>query len=62
MGSEMCIRDSNHNETPMDVNGVVPYELRRSSIQVAPLTFKDGTLVCDHNSDFEFYLPDDQTE
>ena len=47
---------------PMDVNGVVPYELRRSSIQVAPLTFKDGTLVCDHNSDFEFYLPDDQTE
>ncbi len=52
----------NHNETPMDVNGVVPYELRRSSIQVAPLTFKDGTLVCDHNSDFEFYLPDDQTE
>ena len=53
---------SSHSESPMDKNGVTPYELRRSSIQVAPLQFKDGTLTCDHESDFEFYLPDDVQE
>lgn len=42
----------------IDKNGVTPYDLRRSSIQVAPLQYKDGTLVCDHDSDFDFFLPD----
>lgn len=46
-----------HTESPIDSNGVLPYELRRSSIQVAPLIYQDGTLVCDRNGDFDFYLP-----
>ena len=48
-----------HNEAPLGENGVLPYDLRRSSIQVAQLVFKDGTLTCDHDADFEFYLPDE---
>lgn len=47
-----------HTDSPVDENGVLPYKLRRSSIQVASLVFSSGTLVCDRNSDFDFYLPD----
>ena len=50
---------TSHNEAPLGANGVLPYDLRRSSIQVAQLVFKDGTLTCDHDADFEFYLPDE---
>ena len=50
---------TSHNEAPLGENGVLPYDLRRSSIQVAQLVFKDGTLTCDHDADFEFYLPDE---
>ncbi|EDM33983.1 hypothetical protein PBAL39_05863 [Pedobacter sp. BAL39] len=47
-----------HLEAPADRNGYIPFELRRSSIQVAELIFKDGTLVCDRDRPFDFYLPD----
>lgn len=39
-------------------DGVLPYELRRSSIQVAPLIIKGGTITVDRDGDFDFYLPD----
>lgn len=45
-----------HTEAPLDENGVLPYALRRSSIQVAPLVMESGTLKCDRNCDFDFYL------
>jgi hypothetical protein len=38
-------------------NGNLPYALRRSSIQVAPLRIENGTLVCDRDTPFDFYLP-----
>ncbi|MEJ7676964.1 MAG: family 43 glycosylhydrolase [Segetibacter sp.] len=47
-----------HFEAPLNADGVVPYNLRRSSIQVAPLDMKDGTLVCDRNKPFNFWLSD----
>lgn len=46
----------NHNEAPIGSNGIIPFMLRRSSIQVAPLQFKNGTLVCDRNKPFDFWL------
>lgn len=49
---------SSHIDSPVDENGVLPYALRRSSIQVAPLEYRDGTLVCERDRDFDFYLPD----
>jgi len=45
-----------HLESPMDSNGIVPFKFRRSSIQVAELQVKDGTLVCNREQ-FEFTLP-----
>lgn len=47
-----------HGEEQKRADGVLPYELRRSSIQVAPLVIKDGTLVCDRDTAFDFHLPD----
>ena len=47
-----------HQYAPEDKNGYIPFELRRSSIQVAELVFKDGTLVCERDKPFDFYLPD----
>lgn len=47
-----------HTEAFIDKNGVIPYEHRRSSIQVAPLTCKDNTLICNRDSIFDFYLND----
>ena len=46
-----------HKKSAMDDNGNVPYELRRSSIQVAPLVIENGTLKSDRSQDFDFYLP-----
>ena len=46
-----------HTEAPADENGVIPYALRRSSIQVAELKMSNGTLVCDPGEDFDFRLP-----
>lgn len=49
---------ASHVEAPADENGVIPYKYRRSSIQTAPLVFKSGTLFCDRETEFDFYLPD----
>lgn len=47
-----------HSEDPKDKNGNIPYELRRSSIQVAALDVVNGLLVVvDRDKPFEFYLP-----
>jgi beta-xylosidase len=51
-----------HTEAGMDENGVIPYALRRSSIQAAELVIQDGTLVCDREKPFDFRLPDMETE
>lgn len=48
-----------HGEAPADENGIIPFNLRRSSIQAAQLEFKNGTLVCDRNKPFDFWLPDE---
>lgn len=47
-----------HVDAPTDENGVIPYKFRRSSIQVALLDFQSGTLACNRDSVFNFYLPD----
>ena len=47
-----------HTSGELDENGVLPYKLRRSSIQVGELIFKDGRLSCNHNTDFDYFLPD----
>jgi sucrose-6-phosphate hydrolase SacC (GH32 family) len=47
-----------HEESRSRTDGVIPYELRRSGIQVAPLRVENGTLVCNRDDDFDFYLPD----
>lgn len=47
-----------HTQDAHDENGNVPYELRRSSIQVAPLEYINGTLVSNRDIDFDFYLPE----
>ena len=49
-----------HTETRNDESGNLPYQYRRSCIQVAPLTIQDGLLICDRNSDFDFYLPNEE--
>ena len=51
----------NHNVSPMEKNGVVPFDLRRSLIQVAPLEIKDGTLVCERDKPFDFWLTEPET-
>lgn len=49
-----------HSDAPLDSYGNIPYSLRRSSIQCAPLTFEGGTLICNRTQDFDFYLPDQE--
>ncbi len=39
-----------------EVNGVMPYAARRSSIQAAELTVEDGVLVCDRDKPFRIRL------
>lgn len=46
-----------HSDAHMDANGIYPFNERRSSIQVAPLEFRDGTLISDRSKPFEFSLP-----
>jgi beta-xylosidase len=46
-----------HLEGTPDVNGNYPYFIRRSGLQVAELTFENGTLNCNRDKDFMFYLP-----
>lgn len=49
-----------HTVAPLDNDGNIPYRLRRSVIQVAPLEIKGNTLVCDRSSPFDFWLTDKQ--
>ncbi|SFF01185.1 Glycosyl hydrolases family 43 [Chitinophaga sp. CF118] len=46
-----------HGEDKVNEDGIVPYSRRRSSIQVAELKFENGTLVCDRDAPFDFWLP-----
>jgi sucrose-6-phosphate hydrolase SacC (GH32 family) len=46
-----------HLDGTLDGNGNMPYPLRRSSLQVAPLTIENGILKCDRDNNFDFYLP-----
>ena len=47
-----------HTQHFYDINGNIPYELRRSSIQVAELIIQNGTLtVKDRDQPFEIFLP-----
>lgn len=46
-----------HLAGKLDKNGVLPYSLRRSSIQVAELKLVDGKLICKRDEDFDFFLP-----
>lgn len=45
-----------HSEAPLNSDGVMPYNFRRSSIQVAPLEIKNKTLVSDRIKPFDFWL------
>lgn len=45
-----------HFDAHMGENGIYPFNERRSSIQVAPLEIKNGTLVCDRDTPFDFWL------
>jgi len=47
-----------HTEGKNGENGVLPYDKRRSSLQAAELQFENGTLTCDRDKPFDFYLPD----
>ena len=46
-----------HFDAHIDENGIYPFNERRSSIQVAPLEFTNGTLISDRSKPFEFSLP-----
>lgn len=47
-----------HTADHHDNNGNIPYEMRRSSIQVAELDVVDGSLVVkDRNQPFTIFLP-----
>ena len=46
-----------HGDAPLDSSGVIPYRLRRSSIQVAELVLENGTLVAKRDEPFNFFLP-----
>jgi len=45
-----------HFEGTLDADGTYTYSNKRTSIHVAELEFKDGTLVCDRDKPFDFYL------
>ncbi len=47
---------TSHTEAPQNKDGNIPYELRRSSIQVAQLCLENDTLT-EKREDFDFYLP-----
>lgn len=46
-----------HFEGEMDSDGVYSYTNRRSVVQVGELVFKNGTLECDRDKPFDFFLP-----
>ncbi len=46
-----------HFEGELDADGGYSYSNRRSSIQVGELVFSEGTLICDRDKPFDFFLP-----
>jgi len=50
-----------HVDATLNAAGVYPYQERRSSIQVAELVYKDGTLKCKRNEDFDFLMADENS-
>ncbi|HKG07400.1 MAG TPA: hypothetical protein VKB19_13110 [Pedobacter sp.] len=47
-----------HEKADADQHGIIPFALRRSSIQGAELVYKDGTLTCNRDEPFDFWMPD----
>lgn len=45
-----------HFDAHMNANGIYPFDERRSSIEVASLEIRDGTLVSDRTKPFDFWL------
>lgn len=45
-----------HTEDEAMENGIVPFDRRRSLIQVAPLELKNGTLISDRDNHFDYFL------
>lgn len=45
-----------HGDAPARPDGVIPYDLRRSSIQVAELLVRDGTLVALRDEPFDMHM------
>ncbi|RXF71812.1 family 43 glycosylhydrolase [Arcticibacter tournemirensis] len=45
-----------HSAADLRPDGVLPFEFRRSSIQVAELVLKDGTLTCLRDEPFDFEM------
>ena len=46
-----------HFDATLEANGTYSYDSKRSSIQVAELVFKDGTLAAVRDEPFDFWLP-----
>ena len=49
-----------HSEIKPDPDGQWFYSNHRTTIQVAPLEFVNGTLISDRDKPFDFYLPDQE--
>lgn len=49
---------NNHHTIKPDPDGQLFYKNHRTTIQVAPLEFIDGTLQANRDKPFDFYLPD----
>jgi hypothetical protein len=47
-----------HLEDKPGPDGILPYNMRRSSLQAAELRVENGNLLADRSADFNFYLPD----
>jgi hypothetical protein len=45
-----------HSDAHLNENGIYPFDERRSSIQAGLLEIKNGTLVCDRDKPFDFWL------
>ncbi|MEP6951985.1 MAG: family 43 glycosylhydrolase [Ginsengibacter sp.] len=45
-----------HSDGHMDENGIYPFNERRSSIQAGLLEIKNGTLICERDKSFDFWL------
>lgn len=50
-------RKSHQNDGGHDADDAFTYSTKRTSIHVAELEYNDGTLICDRDKPFDFYLP-----